>query len=594
MPTLLACISALMIVAIGAVLIVEILASRRILSTMGARIVQGQVRALETALRTYMAPALDNATYLAARMAREGYDFSDFQRLSDLATGSFAAAPQVDAILIGDADGNGATFVRHPVSGVPMVQRLDLRTRPDLQAVIDGASGPGSGIRWGDLFYSPPTGRTFINVAAPVRRQGRYAGAVVTGISLSALSALARDMSGNEGGITFILHGRDHVLAHPILAGSRMGFSVDSPIPHREEIGDRALVELPRARPAPLIDLPEETGIQFARLDLNGTPHNLFTKTLTATFGAPTLTIASYRRADEADAPMRILIRSGLTGLAILVVAILLSVLLARGLSKPIRRVASAALAIGRAEFDMIDRLPPSRVREINTLALSFNTMVGSLRAFGRYVPYSLVSELIREGRTEAGSEERTLTVMFTDIAGFTSTCENMSAPQVAAFINSHLSLLGACVEATGGTIDKYIGDSLMAFWGAPEQLDNPAEPAARAALMMAERLARDNEERAARGEKPVRTRIGLHTGPLVVGDIGSENRINYTVVGDVVNVAQRLESLGKELQPEAETSILISSETRELLGADFNTTDRGVHALKGKSEGLRVFDLRR
>jgi class 3 adenylate cyclase len=176
-----------------------------------------------------------------------------------------------------------------------------------------------------------------------------------------------------------------------------------------------------------------------------------------------------------------------------------------------------------------------------------------------RYVPRTLVMRLVKEGRVGFGSEERVLAIMFTDIASFTSMCETMSAGEVAAFINQHLSLVSACVEQAGGTIDKFIGDAVMAFWGAPGRVENPAASACRAAVAIQHALAADNKRRAAEGLAPVRIRIGIHMGPVVVGDIGAPNRINYTIVGDTVNAAQRLESLGKTVDPNAEAITLVS-----------------------------------
>src|SRR5262249_56863379 len=121
--------------------------------------------------------------------------------------------------------------------------------------------------------------------------------------------------------------------------------------------------------------------------------------------------------------------------------------------------------------------LAHSRIREINGLAQSFNAMLDGLRAFGRYVPRTLVTRLVKEGRIGAGTEERKLAIMFTDIAGFTAACESMTAGEVAEFINQHLALFSALVEKEGGTIDKFIGDADIDFWGAAVPCANPPAP---------------------------------------------------------------------------------------------------------------------
>jgi adenylate cyclase len=162
----------------------------------------------------------------------------------------------------------------------------------------------------------------------------------------------------------------------------------------------------------------------------------------------------------------------------------------------------------------------------------------------------------------------------------------------VAEFINEHLTLLAECVEDEGGTIDKYIGDSLMAFWGAPEPLDNSAEKACRAAWKIATAIAAENERRLSEGRDPVRVRVGVHTGPLIVGNIGAPSRINYTVVGDTVNTTQRLESLGKEIAPDDEVIVLISGTTASMLPTEFRTELAGSFQVKGRVEPVAVHRL--
>jgi adenylate cyclase len=265
---------------------------------------------------------------------------------------------------------------------------------------------------------------------------------------------------------------------------------------------------------------------------------------------------------------------------------------MASAISQPIRRAAKGATAIGNLDFAEVQPLPGSYFREIDSLARSFNTMLDGLRAFGRYVPRTLVMKLIKDARVGAGTEERVLAIMFTDIASFTSMCERMSAAEVAHFINQHLSLVSACIEHEGGTIDKFIGDAVMAFWGAPGRIENPAAAACRAAVAIQKAIAADNKVRVAAGQKPVHIRMGVHMGPVVVGDIGTPNRINYTIVGDVVNASQRLESLGKIVDPDAEAIALVSGEIFAAAPDGFQFVERGEHLVKGKQESLKVFQL--
>ncbi|MCP4616446.1 MAG: adenylate/guanylate cyclase domain-containing protein [Bradyrhizobium sp.] len=131
-----------------------------------------------------------------------------------------------------------------------------------------------------------------------------------------------------------------------------------------------------------------------------------------------------------------------------------------------------------------------------------------------------------------------------------------------------------------------------MAFWGAPGRVDNPAASACRAATAIQEAIAADNAQRIAAGLDPVRVRIGIHAGTVIVGDIGAPNRINYTIVGDAVNATQRLESLGKVIDPDAESITLISREIFQMLPEGFRCTNKGTHLVKGKHESLEIYQL--
>jgi adenylate cyclase len=131
-----------------------------------------------------------------------------------------------------------------------------------------------------------------------------------------------------------------------------------------------------------------------------------------------------------------------------------------------------------------------------------------------------------------------------------------------------------------------------MAFWGAPGRIENPAASACRTAIAIQHALAADNECRVAEGLEPIRIRMGVHMGPVVVGDIGTPNRINYTIVGDAVNATQRLESLGKTIDPDAEAIALVSEEIFAAVRGGFQFVERGNHLVKGKQESLKVFQL--
>ena len=187
---------------------------------------------------------------------------------------------------------------------------------------------------------------------------------------------------------------------------------------------------------------------------------------------------------------------------------------------------------------------------------------------------------------------EMDLTIMFTDIAGFTTRSEAMGAADAAEFLNSHFHLLGAEIDASGGTIDKYMGDGLLAFWGAPDPVPDHPIRACETALRISDAVRKHNEVLRAKGEDPIQVRIGIHTGPTIVGNIGAESRVDYTVVGDTVNSCARLQELGKGLDPEADAIILISEQTYSAIRDSIPAVDIGSHVLRGREQETGVYRL--
>jgi adenylate cyclase len=222
-------------------------------------------------------------------------------------------------------------------------------------------------------------------------------------------------------------------------------------------------------------------------------------------------------------------------------------------------------MAVESLELDKAPVLKPGPFRETAAAAHAFNDMMRGLNSFTTYVPHQLVRRLVKRGQTQ--SEEREVSVMFTDIVGFTPLAARLEPTALASLLNRHFALIAHEIEATEGTLDKYIGDCVMAFWGAPDtQMDHRLR-AVTTAMAICRVMAKDNERRKRKGLKPVRIRIGLTSGPVVVGNVGAPGRINYTLIGDTVNRAQRLEQLSKRyMQDDEICCVLASAELADLL----------------------------
>ncbi len=208
--------------------------------------------------------------------------------------------------------------------------------------------------------------------------------------------------------------------------------------------------------------------------------------------------------------------------------------------------------------------------------------------AFGHYLAPSLVARLSADrGDLQLGGETRELTVMFADLSGFTALSEKISAAELMAVTNRYLAFIVDCVEAEGGYVDKFIGDAVMGIWGAPISDPEHAIKAVRAARATVERIEAEWRTTTARGEPGFTVKIGVNSGPAVVGNVGTEKRMNYTAVGETVNISSRLESLPKDYG----CSVVVGENTARLAAGAFVFLELDLIRVKGKQQPIAVFE---
>ena len=199
-----------------------------------------------------------------------------------------------------------------------------------------------------------------------------------------------------------------------------------------------------------------------------------------------------------------------------------------------------------------------------------------------------VAAQLMREG-SSLGGEERKLTILFADLRGFTTLSENLPPREVVTLLNRYLDRMSQAIEAEGGVIDKFIGDEIMALFGAPVPAKDCANRAIDAALAMRRELTRLNAELAAEGKAPLSFGIGINTAHVIAGNIGSSRRLNYSVIGDGVNLAARLQSLTRD--PEFATDLIVSDVTlaAALQKRDYRCRDLGSANVKGRAQSVHI-----
>ena len=209
--------------------------------------------------------------------------------------------------------------------------------------------------------------------------------------------------------------------------------------------------------------------------------------------------------------------------------------------------------------------------------------------AFSFYVTPSVVNEMLKNpDKLKLGGDKKELSVLFSDIRGFTTLAEEMEPEALVNLLNEYLTEMTDIVFEFDGLLDKYIGDAVMAVWGAPlEQTDHP-ERACRTALKMLDRLTKMQQQWEAEGTPRLDIGIGVNTGPMVVGNMGSERRFDYTVMGDSVNLASRLEGINKEYG----TQVVISEFTYERVKDDFFCRELDAVRVKGRAKPAKIYEL--
>ncbi|MFO1188295.1 MAG: adenylate/guanylate cyclase domain-containing protein [Alphaproteobacteria bacterium] len=542
---------------------------------------------IERKIHSHFNPAMVQAAYVADLVKRGDLDPRRDQVFGPALIAALAAAPQVRQLAF--VDWNGKALRAQRSSGA--IWRSDWSQDSNLRRIaaeVAGRDGP----QWGNFFFAESVQRTFLTIHTPLGRNGQNFGTLVSVLSIADLSEYLERELASTGWRAVIVRDRDEVVAQSWALAAPPALSDQKPLARSWEVNDPVLTSLALAA-----DQPDfaEGGEEFRSRSTRADGMDYFIgERQVRSFGPEAWTIqvfAPYAQIERQTDRIRLI---ALVGGILIGFAMLLTLMISRRLARPFRRFAVAARRVRRLDLDRVRPVRASGVVEIDAAVHDFNTMLGFLRGAMRYLPSSLVATLVRRGAIEnVHTETREITVMFVDITGFTKMAEHLPAGHLVDLLNEHFAMLADCVEAEGGTVDKYIGDAMLAFWGAPEPLVDHGERAVRAALAITARLGEANRRRRRDGLAPIRVRIGLHSGPAVVGNIGAPTRLNYTVVGDTVNAAQRIEDLAKNFHRDGEDWIILASRSVvTAAGRDTDEISLGTFMLRGRGSPIEIFRI--
>lgn len=538
-------------------------------------------------------PVESQALWIADQVKDGHVALSDYSQVETLIRGVLGATPHVTGAGIVYPNGTRRYLIRSENNWVVEPQA----NKEDTDRLFTQMAKVKTSV-WGELFWFDKLDQTIIDVRTPLYQDGQLKGVLFIGVTVAELSKSILATSSDRFLTPFVLYGRDYLLAHPLLvSGSaisaeqgRLSDWVEGngkiPLVKIEQFQDFKLARLIKGAviKVKLINPIYDVEINRARID-----DDVFivaTKKLLR-FGKIPWVLGVYINAEKSDrtAAMELFEMAGV-GLTILIVSFLLSVKVGRKLAFPIARLAEAARSVRKGLVEPFVPLPRSRLRELDQAALAFNEMVEGLRerdlireVFGRYVPESIAASLMKDNG-ELPPISTQATILFSDLEGFTQLTERVGPERIVAILNEYFSAVVEVLERHGGVVTQFQGDAVLATFNVPIVDENHADNALKAALEIRSMLLSRQFDGVV-----LKCRTGLNTGNVVAGAVGARGRLNYTVHGDAVNLAARIEHLNKEYG----TDLLISEATAQKIET-IPLQSIGTTPVRGQQSVVKLF----
>ncbi|MCW5651985.1 MAG: adenylate/guanylate cyclase domain-containing protein [Ramlibacter sp.] len=451
----------------------------------------------------------------------------------------------------------------------------DPRARPWFRDAVEH-----KGLVISNPYIYATTGLPGVTVAMPFYTGDTLVGVVAIDLLLDSLSQYLKTRPASPHSISLVVDNEGLVVAHP---DTRQALKRDGATLTRVRLN-----ELADPRPALAVAMRISQQRDQFNFSQGGEEYVAMFSPFPPEFGKAWQVVIVAPLDDfvgEWKANNRKLLLYGLVAIALQVLAIYL---LSRRIARPLEQLADQVVEVQNFQPPHTEPVR-SPIKEISSLADAVNTLQGAIAAFSAFVPRGLVRQLIGSGqRLELGGRSRFLTIMFTDLESFSAWAEGTPAQQLLERVSAYFEAVTRAVNAESGTIDKFIGDGVMAFWGAPALLEDHAYLACVAALRAQRRMAELNAQWEAQGLNPLHVRIGIHSDAVLVGNMGSSERMSYTVMGDGVNLAARLEGVNKEFG----TGICVSHSVYREAGERLWLRRIGVVTVKGRRQDMQVYEL--
>jgi class 3 adenylate cyclase len=557
------------------------------LAVVGALLVDVNAQTVEEMVREQNILALDDLAHtidLELRVAEDGLataaslfadtTLDDTTRLAVI-RGQIEGNTSIDHVALYDASGERIAVIEEDVArgvGVPGVLPAEMREQIEHAHVASGALTTS-----GD--------RLRLLLAVRIRVGETTTGYVASAISLAPIQARVAELDAthfaSRPDALFVVDQTFHLIAHP---------SAERTLA-REELHGGILAHVTSEMLGPTFS---ESG-EYVGAD--GTP---MLGSTAGVAGHPWALVAQIPQSVAYASLDRMRRLIAFVVLGAILVALALGLVMAGAISRPLARLTAYARRLSERHFD--ERVSVGTRDELSVLGHALNTAAHDLAEsekqirtevairtdLGRYVPDQLVDRIVkREADMRLGGDRRPITVLFADVVGFTPLTERLPPEATVAILNELFTILTEIVFKHGGTVDKFIGDCVMAFWNAPGDQPDHVRRALEAAEDMQSWLETGNERWKQKYGVTIEIAIGVHTGDAVVGNIGSEKRMEYTIIGGAVNLAARLEAIARPAQ------ILVTDAVHAVASDHFEMVDADLHRLSGYAEPVHLWEVR-
>lgn len=545
--------------------------------------VDGFIDTVAQRISDRLEPVLAQASWIAERVESGAIELSDTQTLDTFIIGALSATPQVAGIAIVYPDGHSRRWGREG----PEIIEEDWSTRPEIMDWLSvGAADTAPA--WREPFWTYTLQAYVMLHDVALRRDGRFLAMFGQVVPISDLSATLVDLTKGTEFVPFVLYDKEQVLAHPKLVDDIPATPADEALKRLDELDDAVLPRIWSPDSDSLFMLPDLARTSAATVDVQGREYAFLYRDIDL-YGPRPWTIGVYFDVEAGDnTVVERLFLAATAGIVVLALSVLVAVWVGTRLSKPVQAIAGVARNVSEGRLADARQLPTSLVREFDEANRSINGMVTGLqeretirKTLGQYVPEQVAKNLISAGG-KLNVESAEATVLFCDIAGFTPLTEQLGPQRIVALLNAYFSSMVAILEQYDGVVTQFQGDAILAVFNIP--VSNPQH--AQNALQAATHMVRAVREQTFEGCN-LNVRIGINTGTVVAGAVGAEGRLSYTVHGDAVNLASRLESLNKEFG----TQILVSDSTAALVG-NARLQAKGRITARGQSTEIEVFEL--